>query len=55
MLLKRGNVIINVRGRKEVIRKDRELVEGESFYSERAHEDDDFSYLCTNNWCRCSS
>jgi hypothetical protein len=50
-----NTVIINSQGRKQVIFKDRELVEGETFHSDRAHEDGDFSYLCTNSYCRCSS
>lgn len=52
-MLKRRNVIVNKEGRKEVIFEDRVLQDGEKFFSEKAHEDDDFSYLCTNQYCRC--
>jgi len=53
--LEKGNVIINLSGRKEVIRKPRELKDGEKFHCVEAHEDGDYSYLCTNQWCRCSA
>jgi hypothetical protein len=52
-LVKRGNVVINEDGRKKVISKTRVLKDGEKFYSKRAHEDGDFSYMCLGEYCRC--
>lgn len=56
MIVERGNVIRNKEtGIKEVVfRKERAVDQDKfDFVSKTAHEDGDFSYLCTNEYCRC--
>jgi hypothetical protein len=53
MKLKRGNVVIDENGKKKVVWKERELDDSEKFFSKKAHEDEDMSYFCTNEYCRC--
>jgi hypothetical protein len=53
----RGNVVINKQtGYKSVVRTPKTLDGAEyELVCESAHDDDDFSYLCTNEYCRCQS
>ena len=52
--LVRGNVIRNTSlNRLIVIREARERHINEEFVSDRPHEDEDYSYLCNNDYCRC--
>ncbi len=55
MELKKGNVCTYAKGEKYVIRADRKAKDGEMFVCKKPHEDGDFSYMCSNKWCRCSS
>ena len=48
-----GNVVRRSDGRKIVVRRNRNLEPGESFVSESAHDDGDYSYVCGRDWCRC--
>lgn len=52
--VKRGNVVENIEtGRKSVVRTDRVLLPSEKVVADRPHGDDDFSYVCGSDWCRC--
>lgn len=52
--VKRGNVVQDIEtGRKSVIRADRMLLPSEKVVADRPHGDDDFSYCCGGEWCRC--
>ncbi len=51
--LKKGNVIRNKDGYKQVIFKERILNKNEEFICNRPHEDDDMSYCCRVDYCRC--
>lgn len=57
--LKRGNVVFNSakgrKGMKEVVWQDREMTDDEIFVSEKPHEDNDFSYICTSDYCKCNN
>lgn len=53
--LEKGNVIKNKEtGKIQVIKDPRKLTNDEEFISENPHENDDFSYLCGREHCRCS-
>lgn len=51
-ILNPGNVIERD-GRKRVMRKGRAMAENETFVSDEPHENNDFSYTCGSDWCRC--
>ena len=56
MKFKRGTIIKNKEtGRKIcVFKSDKDYPEEYEFYSDTPHDDNDFSYICTNhNYCRC--
>ena len=48
-----GNVIRLLTGVKKMVKGARPMIEGEEFICENPHEDEDYSYLCGSNWCRC--
>ncbi len=53
--LKKGNVVFNTSLQKKVvINKPRDLAINENFVCETPHADGDFSYLCNNEYCRCT-
>ena len=54
VLAKAGNVIQKPNGGKYVARKDHETDPGCVIVCEEPHGDEDFSYLCGSNWCRCT-
>lgn len=53
--VERGNVVKDKStGRKSVVRKPKYLLYSDfEFVCLEAHADGDFSYLCTNEYCRC--
>lgn len=54
--VERGNVVKDSTGQKRVIKVSLELDPSEwELVSKTPHEDGDFSYLCTNQFCRCYS
>jgi hypothetical protein len=53
-MLEKGNVIFTG-GSKHVVRTPRALLPAETFVCERPHQDEDFSYLCGYDYCRCCS
>ena len=49
--------VVSREGRKRVLQTDKAVesarIDGSVFVAERAHADDDYSYLCGSQWCRC--
>ena len=52
-LLVKGNVVRDASGIKYVTRKEQELPEGHQFVCDQPHDDEDFSYVCGIDFCRC--
>ena len=53
--VKKGNVVYNESmDRKYVARQDRELSDNEQIVCQRPHEDEDFSYMCGSDYCKCT-
>ncbi len=56
--VKRGTLIRNKQTlQKEAVFETKEIDENifEIILCDTWHEDGDFSYICTNDWCRCKS
>jgi len=54
LILKKGNVVFSKQtNRKEVIFDEREIKEDETFVCDKPHQDEDFSYSCWRDYCRC--
>lgn len=55
MNLKKGNVVFNISLQKKMVMvRDRELAINENFVCEKPHDDEDFSYMCGSEYCRCT-
>jgi hypothetical protein len=54
MIVHKDNVVFNTSlQRKLVMTKDRPMAINENFVCDNPHEDGDYSYMCSNTYCRC--